>query len=341
MSQHKAPTAVTIAPIHEKSGLALWVEKYWKLGTILVLCVAALILARTRAKHAERTETDSYWGKILAVAEGESTAGELKGSPADMRRVSQDIKDSSAGAWALLIGATTAFSDRQLDEAEALLAELRASYPNHALVTQGFRDQAESQTSTVVERLASRIEAERAFLRDYPGLFDNPSLPADAPRVRLTTDRGTIVVGLYANLAPKHVENFIKLVRDGYYVGTKFHSVSEGEYVQGGDPNSIDKDPSLWGQGGPDYVLDPEPTQLRHFAGVLSAVPSPGDPTKTSGSLFLITTASAHGLDKTHVPFGRVIEGSEVLKQIGAAPLAEGSFDKPASPVAITATEVL
>lgn len=341
MSQHKAPTAVTIAPIHEKSGLALWVEKYWKLGAILVLCGAALILIRSRARHVERTETDSYWGKLLAVAQGESTAGELEGPPADMRRVAQDLKDSSTGAWALLIGATTAFSDRQLDEAEALLAELRASYPSHALVTQGFRDQEGSGMSTVVERLASRIESERAFVRDHPGLFENPSLPADSPRVRLTTDSGSIVVGLYANLAPKHVENFLKLVRDGYYIGTKFHSLSEGEYVQGGDPNSIDKEPSLWGQGGPDYTMDPERSQLRHFAGVLSAVPAPGDPTKTSGSLFLITTASAHGLDKTHVPFGSVIEGSEVLKRIEAAPLAEGSFDRPVSPVAITATEVL
>jgi peptidyl-prolyl cis-trans isomerase B (cyclophilin B) len=149
------------------------------------------------------------------------------------------------------------------------------------------------------------------------------------------------VVGLYANLAPKHVENFLKLVRDGYYVHTKFHDVSAGEFVQGGDPNSIDKDPSLWGQGGPEYTLDLEPSALRHFSGVLSAVPAPSDTTKTSGSQFLITTASSHGLDKTHVPFGSVIEGLDVLKLIGEAPLADGSFNRPQSPVEITATEVL
>lgn len=341
MSQHKAPTAVTIAPIHEKSGLALWVEKYWKFAAVLVLCVATLILFRSRAKHAERTETDTYWSKLLAVAQEESNAGVLEGTPADMRRVASELKGSPTGAWALLIGATTAYSDREFDEAEALLVELRAAYPKHALVTQEFRDQEGSETTTVVDRLASRIQSERDFLREHSGLFENPPLAADSPRVRLTTDRGAIVVGLYADLAPKHVENFLKLVRDGYYVGTKFHRMSSGEYVQGGDPNSIDKEPSLWGQGGPDYTQDPESTQLRHFSGVLSAAPAPGDPTKTSGSQFLITTASAHGLDKTHVPFGSVIEGMEVLKQIEEAPLAEGSLDRPASPVAITATEVL
>ncbi|MFN0007462.1 MAG: peptidylprolyl isomerase [Planctomycetota bacterium] len=341
MTQHKAPTAVTIAPIHEKSGLALWVEQYWKVAAVLVVCLAALILFRSRAKHAERTETDTYWSKLLAVAEEQTNAGEIEGNPEEMRRVAGELKGNPTGAWALLIGATTAFSDRKLDEAEALLMELRASYPTHALVTQAFRDQEGSEAVTVVARLSSRIQAERAFVRDHPGLFDNPPLPADAPRVRLTTDLGPIVIGLYGDLAPKHVENFLKLTREDYYIGTKFHSVSQGEYVQGGDPNSIDKDPSLWGLGGPEQALDLEPSPLRHFAGVLSAVPAPGDPSKTSGSQFSITTASAHGLDRTHVPFGRVIEGLEILKRIEEAPLAEGSFSRPATPVAITATEVL
>lgn len=341
MSQHKAPTAVTIAPIHEKSGLALWVEKYWKIAAVLVLGFSAVILIRSSARHAERTEIDSYWSKILAAAQTETSGGTLEGAPADMRRVAGDLQGSPSGAWALFIGATTAFQDRKFEEAEALLSELRSGYPSHALVTQKLRDQEGSETTTAVERLSARIDAERTFIREHTSLFENPPLPADSPRVRLTTDRGSIVVGLYANLAPKHVENFLKLARDGYYIGTKFHDVSAGEYVQGGDPNSIDKEPSLWGQGGPDYTLDLESSALRHFSGVLSAVPAPGDSTKTSGSQFLITTASTHGLDKTHVPFGTVLEGLDVLKLIEAAPLAEGSFNRPQSPVAITATEVL
>jgi peptidyl-prolyl cis-trans isomerase B (cyclophilin B) len=341
MSQHKAPTAVTIAPTHEKTGLALWVDKYWKLGAVLVLCSAGLILIRSRARHAERTELDSYWAQILAVTEDQTRTGVLEGEPADMRRVAADLKDSPTGAWAMFIGATTAFNDRKFDEADALLSELRTAYPTHALVTQKLRDQDGSELSTVVERMTARIEAERAFAREHPGLFENPALPADAPRVRLTTDRGSIVVGLYANLAPKHVENFVKLVRGGYYVGTKFHDVSGGEFVRGGDPNSIDKEPGLWGFGGPDYTIERETSSLRHFAGVLSSVPDPSDATKSSGSQFLITTAGAHGLDKTHVPFGAVVEGLEVLKLIEAAPLAEGSFSRPQNPVAITATEVL
>lgn len=341
MSQHKAPTAVTIAPIHEKSGLGLWVEKYWKIGAVVVAGLAALILVRANAKHAERTESDSHWGKLLTVAAEDPNSGILNGPPADLRRLAEDIKGSPTGGWALYIGATSALTSQEFEEAEALLVELRTSYPRHALVTQEFRDEEGSDTSTVVERLLSRIEAERTFFREHSSLFENPALPADAPRVRVTTDRGAIVLGLYADLAPKHVENFIKLAKDGFYVGTKFHSIFSGEYVQGGDPNSIDKDPSVWGQGGPDYTLEREASQLRHFAGVISAVPVPGDATKTSGSQFLITTANVHGLDQTHVPFGMVIEGLNVLKEIERAPLAESTFNRPENPVAITSVEVL
>src|SRR5262245_30415715 len=67
MSQHKAPTAITIAPTDEKSGLGQWVEKYWKFAALLVVGVAAIILFRANAQHAQRSEADSHWGKLLAV----------------------------------------------------------------------------------------------------------------------------------------------------------------------------------------------------------------------------------------------------------------------------------
>jgi cyclophilin family peptidyl-prolyl cis-trans isomerase len=265
------------------------------------------ILYRTNAKHTVRVEGDSNWSKLLAVAQEDSAKGVIAGPPAELRQVAEQLKGSPTAGWALYIGATSALADGKYDEAESLVKELQSTYPNHPLVTLKLRDAEGAATTTVTARLASRIAAERDWIAAHPSLFDNPPLPADAPKVRLTTDRGPIVVGLYTDLAPEHANNFLKLVREGFYVGTKFHSVFAGEYIQGGDPNTKDKDkdPNTWGQGGPDYTQERKKSALRHFTGVISAVPVPGELTKTSGSQFLITTSSVHGLDETYVPFGK------------------------------------
>jgi cyclophilin family peptidyl-prolyl cis-trans isomerase len=73
----------------------------------------------------------------------------------------------------------------------------------------------------------------------------------------------------------------------------------------------------------------------------LSAVPVPGVQSKTSGSQFLITTAAVHGLDETYVPFGKVLEGLDVVRKIESAPVADSTFNRPANPVVIQATEIL
>ena len=341
MSQHKAPTAITIAPTSEKTGVALMVEKYWKVGAIVVVGITALIIFRANARQAKRTESDSHWVRLLALAGQDTNRGILKAPPEELRKLESELKGTPAGGWALYIGATTAVEERKFDEAESMLGELKSSYPNHALLKQVFRENDAAATSSPVDRLLAHIQAERKFSQDHAGLFENPALPADAPKVKITTDRGAIVVGLYADRAPKHVENFIKLVRSGYYNGTKFHGIFQGEYVAGGDPNSIDQGSSTWGRGGPDYTLDREPSAIRHFAWVISAAPAPSDATKSSGSQFVITTASVHRLDQDHVPFGMVVEGQDILSAIEDAPLAETSFSVPATPVAIVSTEVL
>jgi cyclophilin family peptidyl-prolyl cis-trans isomerase len=133
----------------------------------------------------------------------------------------------------------------------------------------------------------------------------------------------------------------LKLCKEGYYDGTKFHRVVRGFMIQGGDPNSKDKDPSEWGQGGPDYTIAPEPSGLYHFAGVLSAAKKPGDK-EESGSQFFLTSDPAHYLDGEHTVFGQVTAGQEVVRAIAQAPVAqEGSRDRPLTPVAIDSVEVV
>jgi peptidyl-prolyl cis-trans isomerase B (cyclophilin B) len=125
---------------------------------------------------------------------------------------------------------------------------------------------------------------------------------------RLKTQRGDIVVELYADRAPLTVENFVNLARAGFYDGTTFHRVIPGFMAQGGDPTGT-------GTGGPGYQFGDEfDPSLRHDGpGVLSmANAGPG----TNGSQFFITHGPTPHLDNKHTVFGRVTAGMDVVRAI-------------------------
>jgi len=125
---------------------------------------------------------------------------------------------------------------------------------------------------------------------------------------RFKTEKGDIVVELYADRAPRTVENFVNLARAGFYDGTTFHRVIGGFMAQGGDPTGT-------GTGGPGYQFDDEfDPSLRHeAAGTLSmANAGPG----TNGSQFFLTYGPTPHLDDRHSVFGRVSSGMDVLQSI-------------------------
>ncbi|HEX3220109.1 MAG TPA: peptidylprolyl isomerase [Candidatus Limnocylindria bacterium] len=145
-------------------------------------------------------------------------------------------------------------------------------------------------------------------------MADRPMPPSGALdtskayRARFKTERGEIVVDLYADKAPMTVENFVNLARSGFYDGTTFHRVIAGFMAQGGDPTGT-------GRGGPGYEFGDEfSPDLRHDGpGVLSmANAGPG----TNGSQFFITYGATPHLDDRHSVFGRVVEGMDVLQSI-------------------------
>ena len=122
----------------------------------------------------------------------------------------------------------------------------------------------------------------------------------------IETEKGDLVLELFARDVPITVNNFVFLAGEGFYDGTTFHRVIAGFMAQGGDPTGT-------GMGGPGYKFDDEFTEHTHVAGALSMANSGAN---TNGSQFFITFTPQHGLDGKHSVFGQLIEGMDVLQAI-------------------------
>ena len=122
----------------------------------------------------------------------------------------------------------------------------------------------------------------------------------------IETERGNMVLELFASDVPNTVNNFVFLANDGFYDGTTFHRVVPGFVVQGGDPTGT-------GRGNPGYSFADEFSEHTHLTGALSMANSGSD---TNGCQFFITFAPQHGLDGKHSVFGQLIDGMDVLEQI-------------------------
>jgi cyclophilin family peptidyl-prolyl cis-trans isomerase len=134
--------------------------------------------------------------------------------------------------------------------------------------------------------------------------------PKKQYKARMETDKGTMVIELFAEKTPKTVNNFVFLSREGFFDGVIFHRVISDFMVQGGDPTGT-------GRGGPGYKFGDEfVSSLRHDKqGILSmANAGPG----TNGSQFFITHVPTPHLNGKHTVFGQVIEGLDVLMSIPA-----------------------
>ena len=157
--------------------------------------------------------------------------------------------------------------------------------------------------------------------------------PLEGPVVVMETTAGTMKIRLY-NATPRHRDNFMKLAREGYYDGLRFHRVIAGFMVQGGDPFSRDTTKrQLWGTGGPDYTVPAEfVTELKHCKGAIAAARK-GDMANprraSSGSQFYIVQSEAgcSHLDGAYTVYGQVIEGLEVVDAIAA--VATDPYDRP------------
>jgi cyclophilin family peptidyl-prolyl cis-trans isomerase len=139
------------------------------------------------------------------------------------------------------------------------------------------------------------------------------------PHVVIVTNLGEIEVELFSAETPIHTQNFMKLVNEGFYVGTTFHRVVPGFVVQGGDPKSKDSDPDNDGTGGPGYMVDAE-IKLPHKKGNIAAarLSDKVNPEKRSnGSQFYICLQDLPQLDRAgYTVFGRVVRGMDTVEKI-------------------------
>jgi peptidyl-prolyl cis-trans isomerase B (cyclophilin B) len=176
-----------------------------------------------------------------------------------------------------------------------------------------------------------------------PPALPTPDAPATKPVAKevavLKTSMGEMVLEFWPDVAPKHVENFKKLARQGFYDGVAFHRVIKNFMIQGGDPNTKDESKrAQWGQGGPGYQLKAEFSDRKHTRGVLSMARSPGG-IDTAGSQFFIVLAEAPHLNGQYTAFGKLIKGDDVLAKIGDTPT--GPRDVPLTRVNIDSVTIV
>ena len=156
------------------------------------------------------------------------------------------------------------------------------------------------------------------------------------PIVRITMDSGKVIrLELYPETAPITVENFLDLIKKGFYNGLTFHRIISGFMIQGGDPDGN-------GMGGPGYSIKGEfksngvDNSLKHEKGVISMARSM-DPNSAGSQFFIMHEAAPH-LDGQYAAFGKVIEGLDVVDEI--ASVETGFQDAPVEKVIMEKVEV-
>jgi cyclophilin family peptidyl-prolyl cis-trans isomerase len=159
-----------------------------------------------------------------------------------------------------------------------------------------------------------------------------PTMPASGANLEavVTTELGEFRFEFAPDKAPRHVAQFVKLAREGYYDGSAFFRLVAGGMIQGGDPLLKDANTprNLWGSGGLS-LLPAEFSDLKHERGVISTVSIPGK-ADSDGAQFFICIAPQPALDGHYSAFGRVTEGMDVVERISQAAVdANGIAEKP------------
>jgi peptidyl-prolyl cis-trans isomerase B (cyclophilin B) len=140
------------------------------------------------------------------------------------------------------------------------------------------------------------------------------STPAPTEHAIIKTSLGEMTLAFWPDVAPKHVENFKKLAREGFYNGTAFHRILKGFMIQGGCPNTKKGAKGMPGTGDPGYKVKAEFNKKPHVRGVLSAARSSHP--DSAGCQFFICHGNAGFLDGQYTAYGQLVKGDDVLELI-------------------------
>ncbi len=131
------------------------------------------------------------------------------------------------------------------------------------------------------------------------------------PTALICTSHGDVTVELWNDVAPKHVENFLKLAREGFYDNLVFHRILPDFMIQGGCPRGD-------GTGGPSWTIDAEFNDREHRPGTLSMARS-SDPDSAGSQFFIcLTRERCQHLDGQYTAFGQVTDGMDVVTSLGS-----------------------
>jgi peptidyl-prolyl cis-trans isomerase B (cyclophilin B) len=150
------------------------------------------------------------------------------------------------------------------------------------------------------------------------------STPTPATEIAvIKTSYGEIKIGFWPEVAPKTIENFKKLAREGFYDGTAFHRIIKGFMVQGGCPNTKKGASGMPGTGDPGYKVKAEFNERTHSRGVISMARAMHP--DSAGCQFFICHGDAKFLDRQYTAFGKLIAGDDVLEAIASVPCTMGA----------------
>ena len=157
----------------------------------------------------------------------------------------------------------------------------------------------------------------------------------------IKTSYGDMRIAFWPDVAPKTVENFKKLARQGFYNGTAFHRIIKGFMVQGGCPNTREGESGMPGTGGPGYQIKAEFNAKPHVRGVISMARSQNP--DSAGSQFFICHGDARFLDRQYTAFGEVVAGDDVLERLATVPTKSTGQEKstPVERVGIESIEIV
>jgi peptidyl-prolyl cis-trans isomerase B (cyclophilin B) len=138
----------------------------------------------------------------------------------------------------------------------------------------------------------------------------------------IETDFGNIKIKFAPDIAPKHVEHFIKLTREGFYDGLGFHRADPGLLIQGGDPRTRNDDPSLWGMGVPGQETVPaEFSSTPYVRGTVGMART--NDINSATSQFFICLRDMPRWTGQYTVFGEVVEGIDIVDRISRLPTSD------------------